>query len=312
MSVSIASWGHADNVAHAAHTQFPHNYNIVSRESMYQFVNQHLNLGLDEPIAERPYRRLSQQELSVWNDDHPAPPADDGFEQRLLDQVNQSTRNELAALRPRDAASLKTYREVVGGGWNVILRDLPQEPKVEFEVESKKSLHDFTITTGLLSYRTLQDHQAELPVVVVKPTNRAASRSVLWVSDSGKDTLFERDGTPTPSVRKLLAAGRTVVGVDLLYQGEFLTDAQGNPKQRSIPGEEGFGDWTYCYNLPLFLHRVHDLLATFRWLKATDPNRAIEVVCLDAAAPLAVAALVQHGHHIDRAAIDTRAFGSQH
>ena len=57
---------------------------------MYEFVNQHLKLGIDEPIADRKYRRLSREELSVWNNEHPQPVGDPRFESQLLEQINGS------------------------------------------------------------------------------------------------------------------------------------------------------------------------------------------------------------------------------
>ncbi|MCZ7638903.1 MAG: acetylxylan esterase [Verrucomicrobia bacterium] len=55
---------------------FPHNYNAVSRSAFYNWVNRHFRLGLPEPVIERDYQRCSRAELTVWNDQHPAPPGD--------------------------------------------------------------------------------------------------------------------------------------------------------------------------------------------------------------------------------------------
>ena len=51
--------GGAEHLQHAPLLQFPHNYNYVSRSKMYHFVNKHLKLGLEEPIAEQRYERLT-------------------------------------------------------------------------------------------------------------------------------------------------------------------------------------------------------------------------------------------------------------
>ena len=34
---------------------YPHNYNQVSREFMYAWLNRHLKLGAAEPVAEKPF-----------------------------------------------------------------------------------------------------------------------------------------------------------------------------------------------------------------------------------------------------------------
>ena len=60
--------------------QFPHNYNYVSRAVMYAWFNKHLKLGFEEPIVEEDFRPLSVAEMSVWDEQHPAPPGGDDFE----------------------------------------------------------------------------------------------------------------------------------------------------------------------------------------------------------------------------------------
>ncbi len=83
-------FGEAGNVKHRPLLQFPHNYNCVSRAAMYEFVNRHLKLGLDSPIVEAEYKRLSREELTVWNKEHPEPAGGPEFEQRLLDRIARS------------------------------------------------------------------------------------------------------------------------------------------------------------------------------------------------------------------------------
>lgn len=69
--------GVPDRVEAHFNIQFPHNYNAVSRAQMYRFFNKHLKLGLSEAqLAERDFVLSTQQELSVWDDKHPAPTGD--------------------------------------------------------------------------------------------------------------------------------------------------------------------------------------------------------------------------------------------
>lgn len=303
------------NVEHVALTQFPHNYNYVSRAAMYEFVNRHLKLGVEEPIVEGPYQRLSEKELSVWSDDHPRPPTTPEFEQQLLDTINAAATQQLSAHTPRDSASLAKYRTVVGGAWDVLLRKLPNAPHARFEEESVAKTRQYSVSFGRLSYRTLDDHTAQLPVVTFTP-QRLAKRTVIWITPSGKSGLYEMeeatDAVPQPAVQTLLAAGRRVIGVDLLHQSELLDGETPVRRQRSLPGEQGFGGWTYCYNLPLFAHRVHDILAVIEMVRQEDESQAIDIIGLGEAGPLVAAALVQcqkiDGTVIDRAVIDTGGF----
>lgn len=299
--------GAAGNVKHVALTQFPHNYNYVSRSAMYEFVNRHLELGLDEPIIEGPYRRLTREELRVWNDDYTGPASAPGFERQLLDRINATARKQLAGLKPHDVESLKKYREVAGGAWDVLLRNLPKKHYVRFDEKSTADGDGATASLGLLSYRTIEAHNAELPVITLTPES-PAGRTVIWISELGKVGLLSRDGTPRAGVQRLLAEGRTVIGVDLLHQGELTTDGNTVLRQRSLPGEEGYGGWTYCYNLPLFARRVHDILAVIQFVHQNDKSAKIDIIGLRQAGPLVAAAVVQSSGRIDRAAIHTDGF----
>ncbi len=101
--------------------QFPHNYNYVSREVMYHWLNKQLKLGLEEPILEEDFCPLSVAEMSVWDTDHPAPPRGDNFERRLLQRMTADTRRQIEALTPCDEASLQEYRRIVGGAVEVMV-----------------------------------------------------------------------------------------------------------------------------------------------------------------------------------------------
>ena len=58
--------GAENNVMAKALVQFPHNYNYVSREVMYQWMNRHLNLGLKEPGPRRGfYASLAERDERV-------------------------------------------------------------------------------------------------------------------------------------------------------------------------------------------------------------------------------------------------------
>ncbi|HEY2147499.1 MAG TPA: alpha/beta hydrolase family protein, partial [Pirellulales bacterium] len=70
-----AMLGVPKNVTAKVLTQFPHNYNYVSRAVMYRFMNDYLKLGLENPIVEEDFKPLSIPEMKVWDADHPRPPS---------------------------------------------------------------------------------------------------------------------------------------------------------------------------------------------------------------------------------------------
>jgi dienelactone hydrolase len=301
-----AALGGKDRLAHAALLHFPHNYNYVSRTAMYHFLNKHLCLGIEEPILESPYRRLTGEQLTVWDEKHPKPQGGAVAEKRLLDWLNDDAQRQLAELMPRDAKSLTRYRELVGGAVDALIRQ--RLPEVTFETKKTSKRETFQETLGLLRYRSVEGHQAELPVVILVPKN-GTGRTVIWLDGAGKAGLFDPDGSPRAPVRSLLDAGSTVLGVDLLDQGEFLRDGKPSFRARALAGEEGFASWTYCYNLPPFAQRVHDVLAAASLARNQEPKpKAVDLVAVNGAGPWAVAALAQGGNAFSRAALDTRGF----
>jgi len=300
--------GAVQNVSHAAFLQYPHNYNFVSRAAMYNWLNHHLDIGLEEPIVEHPYNRLTRSELSVWDDQHPAPKGGHDFEIKLLKWLTDDAERQIGGLVPRDAESGRRYRQVVGGAWDVLLRNLPDEPELDFEQVKSNETDEHREVVGLLSYRTVEDHHAQLPVVVLTP-KQSIGRTVIWIDQEGKAGLYTEGGTVTSPVRSLLEAGVTVIGIDLLYQGEFLANEQPPERQRWLPNEEGYAGWTYCYNLPAFARRVHDILAVIAWSRHSGlGSKEIDVVGLNGAGHLVSAAVAQAKGDVVRAVVNTEGF----
>jgi hypothetical protein len=297
--------GATQNVSHTALLQFPHNYNYVSRAAMYHWLNRHLNLGLEEPIVESPYERLTRDELSVWDKQHPKPECGPDFEIKILKWMTNDAEKQISDLAPQDSKSLQRYRQVVGGAWDILLRNLPENPEVKFEPMINTDHDKYREILGLLSYRSIEDHYAKLPMVILQP-KQATRQTVIWTDEQGKSALYTSDGTVKPHIRRLLNSGAIVVGIDLLYQGEFILNEQPKKQQRWLPGEEAFAGWTYCYNLPLFARRVHDILAVIRLFRHN--NSIIDVVGLNGTGPLVAAAVAQTRGAVTRAAINTAGF----
>ena len=251
--------GSADNVMLKPLPQFGHNYNYVSRAAMYQWFNQHLNLGLPGPILEQDYRRLSQDEATVWDDAHPKPPGGPEFERKLLRYITESNDKKISA----SCGSLTQYRELVGGALEVIIgRTFEEAGHVELRQASTTDLGACRQTCGLLHNVTYGE---ELPVVVLQP-KKPRGKAVIWADTRGKAGLFEGE-RPAADVRKLLDSGIGVIGLDLLFQGEFLTNGVPVTRTRLVKKDRDFAGYTWGYNRPLFAQRVHDLLTAIQYAK---------------------------------------------
>ena len=70
-------YGAEENVTARCWPELDHNYNRAAREMMYAWFNEHLRLGIEEPIVEETLEPLTRDELTVFEGLHPRPP-DDG------------------------------------------------------------------------------------------------------------------------------------------------------------------------------------------------------------------------------------------
>jgi len=302
----FAMLGAEENFMAAPLLHFGHNYNYVSRAVMYGWLNKHLKLGFEDPIVEEDYVPLTRDELSVWNDEHPRPDGGEDYERELIREMTESSDAQIAALRPTDEASLKRYREVIGGAVDVMIgRDLPDPADLEYERTGKTDRGDYLEMTALLRNTA---HGEELPTLFLFPKqwNRQV---VVWVHEEGKAGLLATDGSPRAAVRKLLDGGAAVAGVDLLYQGEFLADGMPPAVTRKVENEREFAGYTFGYNDPLFVRRVHDVLTMLSFVKHhEDQPERIDLVGMDGAGPWVALAAAHAGEVVDRAVVDTAGF----
>jgi dienelactone hydrolase len=119
----------ADDRFHAVQFDAPHNDNQDSREAVYAWMVRWLQDGrAAERVAEPPVPALSRDTLAVWTDDHPLPAgALDTDALRAL--LRARVRAQLEALQPKDAATLRRYRELMAPAWRHTLTVAPPEPE---------------------------------------------------------------------------------------------------------------------------------------------------------------------------------------
>jgi dienelactone hydrolase len=295
--------GAPNNVMLKRGEHFPHNYNAVSRSAFYTWLNRHFKLGQKEPVIERDYEPLKREQLTVWDEQHPAPEAaDPDFERQLLRQLNEDAQKQLVA----EQATPARFRKAYGSAFDIVLDGgLADVGDVEWAESKKSDRGSWSESSGFLRNKTYRE---ELPSVICAP-KQANGHTVLWLSGEGKSALYTADGSLQPGAAKLVNSGATVIGVDLLYQGEFLAD--GKPLRRTprVNNPREAGAYTFGYNHALFVHRVHDVLSVVKFVKSNErPAQRLAVVGLDGAGPWVAAARAQCGEAIDRAVIDTGGF----
>lgn len=294
--------GSPHNVMLKSLTHFGHNYNYVSRAAMYQWFNRHLKLGWKEPIVEEDYQRLTKEEMSVWDQQHPQPQGGPDFERRLLRWINDDSEKQLREVRKSQVA----YRELVGGAIDVIIgRNLSQAGDVVFKLTDKSEADGHQEILGLLRNETYQE---EIPAVFLRPVSWKG-KTVLWIDAQGKSGLYDPQGTLRPEIRKLLDAGVEVVGIDLLFQGEFLADGKPVTQTRRVENKRESAAYTFGYNHTLFAQRVHDILSAVEYVQQhQDGTKSLVLVGLKGAGHWVAAARAQAGDTVNFAAIDTAGF----
>ncbi len=291
--------GAPDNVMLKRGEYFPHNYNAVSRSAFYGWLNRHFKLGQTEPVIERDYPRLTGAQLTVWDAQHPAPTAaDPGFERHLLRILHEDSEKQLAELA---AKSPERHREVLRGGWDIVLDGgLEDAGDTAWEMTAKKDQGSWIQMTGLL--RNTSYHE-ELPAVFCYP-KQWNGHTVVWLTATGKAGLFAESGLLQPAIQTLVDSGATVLGLDLLYQGEFLADGKPLAQTPRVTNPREAAAYTLGYNPAVFAHRVHDVLTAVKYIRGNErPSKQLSLVALDRTGAIAAAARVQAGTAIDRAAI---------
>ena len=285
--------------------QFPHNYNYPSRAVMYDWMNDHLRLNLPPPITEKDYRRLSTPALTVWNDHHPKPPGGDEFERKLLRWITDRDQRLLADCRKTSAQ----FREIYGGAVDALIgRNLAAAGTVTFTERQSVDRGNHFEKTGLLRNQTYGE---EIPVLFLRPKS-SRRHAVVWADELGKRGMYTTDADGNcqlkPAIQTLLNAGVTVIGADLLYQGEFLTDDQPMTQARKVQNPREAAAYTFGYNRTLFAQRVHDLLSVIAGVRATTDLKRLDLVGGRGAGAWVAAAKAQAGDAVTCVAVDSGGF----
>jgi hypothetical protein len=303
LKVHYERLGAPENVMLHDRTEFAHNYNLPSRQAFYGWLNKHFKLGLPEPIEERPFERLTTEQMTVWDAEHPKPESGDAYEKKLTAQIHAADQAQLAKLQPTDEKSLAEWRKIAGGGIDAILgRTLPDAKDLGFEQTEESDQGTYVRMAGLLKNKT---HGEELPVAYLVPKTWNG-RAVIVLSEKGKAALFADDGAPSAEAKPLLEAGAAVIGVDLLFQGEFLTDGQPVTKNRIVNNPREFAGYTYGYNDALIAQRAHDVQTVVAFVKLVgEPPKSIELIAEDGTGPIAALALPGCNGAVNRATINT-------
>ena len=293
-------YGAEDKVMAKAHLEFDHNYNQVSREMMYNWFNKNLNLGLTEPVIEKPFVPVPPKELSVYNEQHPRP-KDAVNAERLRDHMAEASDKQIKDLMPKDADSFKEFRRVIGTALRVMIHDelpKPEELAVK-EVGTRVERGDLVWRRYLIGRKGAGE---QIPAIGIKGKDFDGT-VVVWIHPEGKASLF-KDGKLVPAAQRILDGKAAIFAPDVLLTGEF-GDAKMKPVEK---GWENYAGYYYGYNRSLLAHRVHDILTAVAVAKRHEKTEKVHLVGFEKAGPWVMLARGLCGDTVARTAADVDGF----
>lgn len=286
---------------------FPHNYNAVTRAIMYEWMNTHLNLGLETPIKEQDWLPLTSEEYTVWDEQHPAPAGGDDYERRLLRQLDERDQAVLSHHSPAAGSDAQNYFSTIRAAWKTLIgRGLPDGQDIQRTKVWKETRAGYIEFGDVI---TLTTHEEQLPVISVYPKAVPWNQKVvLWIDGQGKSGMFP-NGEAHADLLRLIGAGYSVVGLDLYGQGAFSTNGVPFTENPVVSNPRQFAGYTYCYNDSVFARRVHDILTVTAWINGDEHSpAALHAVGVNGGGPLLAAARAIAGDEFAAAAIDSNGF----
>jgi dienelactone hydrolase len=274
-----------------------HNYNLKSREGVYQFFNQHLKLGHSGAVTEQKFQPLTPKELTVFDEEHPRP-SEAVDAPTLKRYLIDGAARQMEALKPKDAASLERFRGVMGPAVEHMLatRMPAGGDGVIGETIGSGSYNGGSITK--LTLRRTEDRQA-IPAILFESRKAAAPITVLILPEGKKGALTD-NAAPSEITAGLLGAGHAVLVPDVCGIGELAASNQSSKKAV---------EFVYGYNRTTMANRVHDILTAVGW--ATKPSGArgrVNLVGVGKAGPWCLLARGLAGDAVHAAVIDCDGF----
>ncbi len=301
--------GVPDHVEAHFNTQFPHNYNAVSRAQMYAFFNRHFQLGLTN-LDERDFQLLSTSEASVWDDNHPKPSGDQVGEPHEIAVVNwfkQQTAKQIEPLlHPTSKADLRATRAVLGGALEVMIgRTLPKPGESTFNLHTSENKGDYLIQRG----NTVCDGNVVATMFLYpKKWNRDV---ILWLTLKGEESIIHADGKLSQAAVQMLERGYAVACPVLYLPGATQNPNVYAPDKRKSGGDyEGFAGYHYGYNPTIFAERVRDALALIGEIRHDKKHQADQILVagVEGAGVIAAAATALASTAVQQLASDTDGF----
>lgn len=296
IKATYALFGVENNVE-AMRQKADHNYNLISREAVYNFFNARFKLGAQSPVHEQKFEPIEPKDLAVFDDQHPRP-ADAVDAPTLKKYLIAEAQKQLDALRPTDAASLAKFREVIGTALrHMTSTQLPGAGETVTHKVGTEKLGDISIEKLMLSRRNSPE---QLPAVLLVPPNPNGKVTIVVIGGpSAKRLLVQRSGEIDPGASDLLKSGQMVLGVDVFLSGQLVSS---NPTTQ--PNIEFYTG----YNRSILANRVHDILTAIACMKAREGVSSVNLVGISKEGPWCLLAKALAGDAVAKTVVEADKF----
>jgi dienelactone hydrolase len=231
-----------------------HNYNRESREAVYTFFARHVLGASDRSESrERSYDPGQPSDLLVFYGREQ--PAGARTRHEIVDALVAAARDQVSALLPRDAASLRRFRDVLGVSYaHALAAELPAPSDV---LEGGPTGYD---ASGERDFVVGRRGRGDRVPVRAWAAGRATGAATLVLSPEGIG------GVPEALVDALRGQGRLVVSIDAFNTG-------------SARAERDTSDRFFTtYNRTDDALRAQDVLTALAWLKRQPGVRRVSLV----------------------------------
>ena len=287
MKTIYGLYGAADEVSGKV-VPFGHNYNQVSRELMYDFMNRALKLGLPTPVKEKPFEPIEPAKLSVFDAEHPRP-SDEADAAGVRKWMTKVSDEQLDAM---DAPTLRAALQAI------VVDHKPSADEREYVDCSPPTFPSAGGEWNGTIARKGSGERVACKIIASANWNKSV---VLWAHPDGCKSLSADE----PAAKKLLDSGSAVLTVDMFPARPMQTARQPAAKKDPNPPYAGFD---LGYNRSVLANRVHELLTAFGTAQLLSDDHSVSVIGFDESGPAALLACAVASHHVKRAAIDLNQF----
>jgi dienelactone hydrolase len=230
-----------------------HNYNRDSREAVYRWFRRWLQGLSDEPVGEKEFRVEQPSDLLVFFGRRL--PKEAKTQEQIVEGLLSEAKAQLEALRPRDAAGLQRFREVVGPLYRHTLA--AEYPDASALLEQRLAGEDYVIGRSGVGDR--------VPVRLWQPRGKPTGRAVLLVDPDG---IAGVEKHAAPLLSPLRAAGRLVASLDAFNTGSAKAE------------RDTSGRFFTTYNRTDDANRAQDVLTAVAWLERQPGVQQVALVGL--------------------------------